>query len=62
VGGLATGVCPKAENAVASASVAVKETTFIRKLQSQVQFKTFAEIHADRRARSAKVECERGAD
>jgi hypothetical protein len=44
VGGLVTGVCPKAENAVASTSVAVnKETTFIRKLQSQMQFKAFAE-------------------
>jgi hypothetical protein len=27
---------------VASTSVAVKETTFMRKLQSQVQFRTFA--------------------
>jgi hypothetical protein len=43
-GGLATGACPKAENAVASTSVAVnKETTFIGKLQSQMQFKAFAE-------------------
>jgi hypothetical protein len=48
---------------VASTSVAVnKETTFIRKLQSQMQFKTFAETHADGRARSAKVECESGVD
>jgi hypothetical protein len=42
VGVLTTGVCPKTENAVTSTSVAVKETTFIRKLQSQMQFKAFA--------------------
>jgi hypothetical protein len=39
---LATGVCPKAENVVASTSVAVKETMLIRELQSQMQFKAFA--------------------
>ena len=43
MGVLAAGVCPKAENAVASTSAAVKETMLIRKLQSQMQFKAFAE-------------------
>jgi hypothetical protein len=44
VGGLADGVCPKADDAVASTSVAVnKETTFIRKLRSQMQSNVFAE-------------------
>jgi hypothetical protein len=44
VGVLATGICPKAENAVASMSAAVNnETTFIQKLQSKTQFKTFAD-------------------
>jgi hypothetical protein len=63
VGVLATGVCPKAEHAVASTSVVVnKGTTFIRKLQSQMQFKAFAKKHADTRANSAKVECESGAN
>jgi hypothetical protein len=59
VGRLAAGVCPKAEHAMAGTSVPVnKETTFIRKLQSQMQFKAFAK-HAYKRVRSAKVECER---
>jgi hypothetical protein len=44
VGVAVPGVCAKAENAAASANVMVanKETTFIRELQSQVQFKAFA--------------------
>jgi len=42
--------------------VAVAEkTTFIPKLQSQMQFKTSAKS-TQTRARSAKVECESGAD
>jgi hypothetical protein len=62
VGVLTTGVCPKAENAVASTSVAVnKETTFIWKLQSQMQFKAFAKTRRQACALD-KVECERGAD
>ena len=40
---LSSGVCPKAEKVVVSTTVAVnKETTFIRKLHSQMQFKAFA--------------------
>jgi hypothetical protein len=63
VGVLVPDVCAKAENAVANTNivVAIKETTFIRKLQSQMQFET-----SPRKRRHAcalgKVECEIGAD
>jgi hypothetical protein len=62
MGVLTTGVCPKAEKAVASTNAAVnKETTFIESSNLKCSSK-HSPKHADKRVRSAKVECERGAN